>query len=304
MSPLFSIIIPTYNRAKLLEVAIQSVIDQTFKDWELVIIDDGSTDKTKDFLRSIKEKRVLSFFQKNKERSAARNVGIKKAIGRYICFLDDDDCFLPSHLSVLEKKIRQEKYAVGIFRTGMIIKEGKKKFFSPFYQEGVSANPIHFFLKNMVGIHTLCYHHEILTSHCYDERWYHFQDTHLLILCLLKFPLFQINQHTVVYMKYKGMGSLSIFKQKKAKARTENNINAIRDLFEKGGDKLLKFLPQNFLSFMIASKYLHHAHGALQVKKRLLAKDYFRKSIIESRGRFLLFNYVGFSLRYLSSYIK
>ena len=66
MSPLFSIIIPTYNRAKLLEVAIQSVIDQTFKDWELVIIDDGSTDKTKDFLRSIKEKRVLSFFQKNK----------------------------------------------------------------------------------------------------------------------------------------------------------------------------------------------------------------------------------------------
>lgn len=304
MSPHFSIIIPTYNRVKLLEVAIQSVFSQTCDDWELIIVDDGSTDGTKDFLMAIEQEKVFSFFQKNKERSAARNVGIEKANGKYICFLDDDDYFLSNHLSVLEKRIQQEKYAIGIFRTGMITKEGKKEIFSPFYDKGVSPNPIHFFLKNMVGIHTLCYHQEVLKSHRYDERWFHFQDTHLLVLCLLEFPFFQINQHTAVYVRYDGMGSLSIFKNKKAKARTENNINAIRDLFEKGGNKLMEYLPPNFLSFMIASKYLHHAYGALQVKERLLAKDYFVKSITESRGRFLLFNYLKFSLKYLFSVVS
>ena len=97
----FSIIIPTYNREDLIEEAVKSVIQQTFLDWELIIIDDGSTDGTKEVVEPyLKDKRVKYLFQKNAERSAARNNGIGKSKGKYICFLDSDDTFISNHLLV------------------------------------------------------------------------------------------------------------------------------------------------------------------------------------------------------------
>lgn len=107
---LFSIIIPTYNREKLIGLAINSVINQTFIDWELIIIDDGSTDKTKEVVKPyLKDKRVKYFFQKNAERSSARNNGILKSQGKYICFLDSDDKFLTNHLQDLNDLIQKSK---------------------------------------------------------------------------------------------------------------------------------------------------------------------------------------------------
>ena len=109
---LFSIIIPTYNREKLIGLAINSVINQTFIDWELIIIDDGSADKTKEVVKPyLKDKRVKYFFQKNAERSSARNNGILKSQGKYICFLDSDDKFLTNHLQDLNDLI-QGKYNI------------------------------------------------------------------------------------------------------------------------------------------------------------------------------------------------
>ena len=77
----FSIILPTFNRASMLHEAINSVFSQTNKDWELIIVDDGSTDNTKDVIDKFIEKdnRVKYLYQKNKERSVARNTGIKEA---------------------------------------------------------------------------------------------------------------------------------------------------------------------------------------------------------------------------------
>lgn len=107
---LFSIIIPTYNREKLIGLAINSVINQSFIDWELIIIDDGSTDKTKEVVKPyLKDNRVKYFFQKNAERSAARNNGILKSQGKYICFLDSDDTFLTNHLQDLNDLIQKSQ---------------------------------------------------------------------------------------------------------------------------------------------------------------------------------------------------
>ena len=65
MNPLFSVIIPTYNRANLLRIAIKSVLDQKFENWELVIVDDGSTDNTKFIIQSFKDSRIKYVYQKN-----------------------------------------------------------------------------------------------------------------------------------------------------------------------------------------------------------------------------------------------
>ena len=96
--PLVSVIIPTYNRAWVLREAIDSVMAQEFKDYELIVVDDGSTDSTGQILDSYnQELRVLR--QSNKGVSSARNRGIVSAKGRLIAFLDSDDLWLPRKLS-------------------------------------------------------------------------------------------------------------------------------------------------------------------------------------------------------------
>lgn len=98
--PAVSVIVPTYNRCKLLLRAIQSVLGQVFTDFELIVIDDGSSDETESLVRGITDKRIVYLRQAHGERSKARNLGLETAQGDYISFLDDDDEYLPHKLAV------------------------------------------------------------------------------------------------------------------------------------------------------------------------------------------------------------
>jgi len=95
--PKVSVIIPKHNRAALVIEAIDSVLAQTYKDFELIVVDDGSTDNTQDALKGYAD-RIRYIYQENQRRSEARNTGIKAASGEYIAFLDDDDLWLPQKL--------------------------------------------------------------------------------------------------------------------------------------------------------------------------------------------------------------
>jgi glycosyltransferase involved in cell wall biosynthesis len=99
IKPQVSVIIPTYNRAWIIEEAIDSVLAQDYTEFELIVVDDGSTDHTSDVLDSYRN--VIKVFpQKNKGVSAARNRGIAEASGKFIAFLDSDDLWLPQKLTV------------------------------------------------------------------------------------------------------------------------------------------------------------------------------------------------------------
>lgn len=94
-----SIIIPTFNRAYCLRRTIQSVLDQKFQDFEIIIVDNYSTDNTDEVIESFKDERVILLKVKNKGIVAvSRNLGIKKATGKFIAFLDSDDWWLPNKL--------------------------------------------------------------------------------------------------------------------------------------------------------------------------------------------------------------
>ncbi len=97
-NPLISVIIPTFNRADKLKQAIDSVFAQTFTNFELIVIDDGSTDSTRDFIEKYQD-RLRYFYQENQGPAAARNTGIRNARGRYIAFLDSDDLWLKNKLA-------------------------------------------------------------------------------------------------------------------------------------------------------------------------------------------------------------
>ncbi|KKO46813.1 hypothetical protein WG68_02380 [Arsukibacterium ikkense] len=96
--PLFSIVIPSYNRAHSLANAIDSVLAQSISDFEVLIVDDGSVDHTADLIAAVQDSRVRYIKQANGGATKARNKGITAARGRYIAFLDSDDTFLPRHL--------------------------------------------------------------------------------------------------------------------------------------------------------------------------------------------------------------
>jgi glycosyltransferase involved in cell wall biosynthesis len=97
--PLVSVIIPTYNMARFVSEAVRSVLEQTYPKYEVIVVDDGSTDATKDELDKFGDQ-IRYLHQDNRGPSAARNLGIKIARGEYICFLDSDDLWLPNKLIV------------------------------------------------------------------------------------------------------------------------------------------------------------------------------------------------------------
>jgi glycosyltransferase involved in cell wall biosynthesis len=110
----FSVLIPTYNRARELERAINSVLSQTYRKFEIIVVDDGSRDSTADVVNAIIEKgpkaaipQVRYFYQSNKGQSAARNKGVAEAMGNWIAFLDSDDIWLPNKLDWQVRAIEQ-----------------------------------------------------------------------------------------------------------------------------------------------------------------------------------------------------
>ena len=101
----FSVIIPLYNKEKYIKRAINSVLKQTFQNFEIIVVNDGSTDNSLSIVKNKKDKRIRIFNQKNLGVSNARNKGIKKSKGKYIALLDADDKFLKNYLETISKLI-------------------------------------------------------------------------------------------------------------------------------------------------------------------------------------------------------
>lgn len=129
--PKVSIIIPTYNRAKLISRAIESVLAQTYKDYEIIIVDDGSTDNTQEVL-AVYMDRIRYVRQSNKGISGARNRGIGEVQGEYVAFLDSDDTWVPEKLAVqVEVLDRNKKVGIVYSRMQIFDEEGKPCGFKP-----------------------------------------------------------------------------------------------------------------------------------------------------------------------------
>ena len=126
---LVSVIVPTFNRRETIQAAIASVQRQTFSDWELIVVDDGSTDDTAALIEG-SDPRLVLIRQKNQGVNAARNAGMLRARGQYIAFLDSDDEWLPHHLEL----------SVAFFRAF----PGEDFLSGEFSEEGGSGGLVHF----------------------------------------------------------------------------------------------------------------------------------------------------------------
>ena len=100
-TPLFSVVIAAYNAARTLPSTVRSVLAQTRPDFEILVVDDGSADGTGEALRGISDSRIIYLRQENLGPAAARNAGIERAVGEYVCLLDSDDLWLPDYLDAM-----------------------------------------------------------------------------------------------------------------------------------------------------------------------------------------------------------
>lgn len=123
-----SVIIPTYNRARYIREAVDSVLAQTYNNTEIIVVDDGSTDNTKEILNHYGSK-IRYIYQKNSGPSASRNKGIKQSNGEVIAFLDSDDIWLPEKLE-LQVKLIQQSQNIGLVSGGIYMADASGKIIS------------------------------------------------------------------------------------------------------------------------------------------------------------------------------
>ncbi len=126
IKPLVSVVVATYNRSNLLKETIASILNQTYNNFELIIVDDGSTDDTEDMVSSFQDKRIFYIKIKNSGRPAVpRNVGIKKAKGKYIAFCDDDDFWVEEKLEKQIPYLQKDVNIIGVGSTTKLFGELK-----------------------------------------------------------------------------------------------------------------------------------------------------------------------------------
>ena len=174
----FSIIIPTYNRCEMVMKCVLSLQSQSFKNWECIIVNDGSTDNTQQEIEKLcqTDSRITLLNQQNSERAIARNNGAKLAKGDFYIFLDSDDFFENNHLQELYNHIKIDKEKNDMYFTNGIILKGDSKNIIV-NQEIPKPMPIDYFLKNSVIPARVCLHHSIFSDFQFDPRTIVVEDT-------------------------------------------------------------------------------------------------------------------------------
>ena len=176
---LVSIITPTYNTAKYLPRAVASALNQTYSNLELIIIDDGSTDDTKETLKPyLNDRRLQYVYQSNQGIAGARNAGINKAHGRYIALLDADDEFLPTKIE-RQLKTLEERPDYGVCYSDILhfYDTNPRKFFHHRYSypSGNIFEPL--LKKQFINPLSVFVRREVIEKHgSFDETLRHTED--------------------------------------------------------------------------------------------------------------------------------
>ena len=154
----FSIIMPVYNVEKYVEKAIRSVMNQTYKNFELIVVNDGTKDNSMDIIKKLQkeDKRIKIFNKENGGLSSARNFGLKYATGEYVCFVDSDDYVHANYLEVLYNEILKKKSDLIIFGYNVDVVDFNESVLNEIdifenYQEFNRKNKLYFENVSMIG---------------------------------------------------------------------------------------------------------------------------------------------------------
>jgi len=267
MDPKISIIIPTYNQAESLQETIESVLNQTYKNIEIIIVDDGSTDNTLEIISSFDNDKIICIQQENKGAGNARNRGIKKANGKYIAFLDSDDLWLKNKLRKQIDFMKQNP-EIGLLGTGCyqmidINKIIHKKIF-PFENKILQKDLIKYnpFIQSSVMIRK-----DIFNSvDLYDEKFKESEDYDLWLRIAQKHKVANL-QEALVVKKYNEKG----LSKEKDNKQLYFNLEAKRNAINRGQYPKICYLYILKLWFFMKMPFFIRKF----IRKYLLKKKYY-----------------------------
>ena len=205
-SPFFSIIIPTYNRSQFIGATLNSVLGQEFASYEVIVVDDGSTDNTEDVVRSINNPRVTYYKKANGERGAARNFGWKLANGKYVTFLDSDDLFYSHHLETAFREATKLNFPNCFAQGFEIIESSTKKVVSRGYRTRHQTINKDIFKGNFLACFGVFMKRELIDEIKFEEerKFAGSEDWLLWLQLSARYPFHYSNNITGALLKHKG----------------------------------------------------------------------------------------------------
>lgn len=272
VKPFFSIVIPTFNRASFITKTIKSILNQTYINFEIIVIDDGSSDNTEEVVKDIYDDRLSYYYIENAERGAARNFGAKLAKGDYINFFDSDDLAYDLHLESANKIIL-ENNSPEVFHLNFDIKNSEDEIIrTPSKIRNINKQLIY---GNILSCNGVFIRKDIALANPFNEnRILSGSEDYLLWLILgSKYKILNNNTKTTAIIEHENRSVLGSDKDKLIK-RKELFINLIFS------DSSLWIFYRKYRKIILSQVYSYIAlHVAMIKKNRLLSLKYLIKSI-------------------------
>jgi len=247
-NPYFSIIIPTYNRGDLIKATLKSLKDQSFDDFEVLIIDDGGHDDTEGVVASFNDSRFFYTWKKNEERAVARNTGTHLSKGKYLNFFDSDDVAYPHHLQTAYEFIQNQNNPE-VFHLAYDFKSPNGAFLKSMDQFPTLANKI-LAHGNSLSCNGVFIREDVAKTYLFnsDRALSASEDYELWMRLACRFPFHSINTVTTSIIDHEFRSVVKIDKRKLIK-RKELFLKYLQEdklFMEKYGKYLLKMKSDSY----------------------------------------------------------
>ena len=196
---IISVVIPLYNKEQSIGQTLESILGQSCENFEIIVVDDGSTDGSVAKVESFRDSRIQLIRQANGGPSKARNEGVKNAKGDWVLFIDADDGMLPGTIGFFLQKIKTFSDDADMFLGEAVINNGDTEHLAIAYKDGLVQNP---FKTRVFGRLCQCsgstvYRKKILEKYTYDERLYRYEDLQLLMHLYKEYRLYLCSKTVV-----------------------------------------------------------------------------------------------------------
>lgn len=285
-----SVIIPIYNRARTISVAIDSLLSQSFKDFEIILINDGSTDNTEEVLEKYikQDKRIKLFIQENSGVSSARNLGLRMSEGQYITFLDSDDFYDPTYLEELYIRIQEKDAEICFCGYNKIYEGTKVKNKTVFTEKNVLTN--YLFGKLNVHISGWMIKKELLELHGlrFTEGLSWGEDVEFICKVLLNSnKLTYVQDYLTNYTMDTTANNLSAFSLDKIDKDVQSLLNVLE---YKNAKSNHSDLHKAILGYRLPALIIYRLNEALKQKNTEEIIEYYEKYFKFIQGGVLFYN--------------
>lgn len=271
--PFFSIVMPTYNRANLIIDSINTAIAQQYPHFEIIVVDDGSTDNTEEVITALNHPKIRYHKKVNEERAAARNTGTQLAVGDYVTFFDSDDYLYPHHLTEAVKLIEDKQRPEMIYLAYNVKDIHQKVIKEQKISKGTNFNKI-LINGNYLSCNGVFLRHDVALQHPFNTNrtLSASEDYDLWLRLAARYTIHYSNVITSTILNHDERSVLMIKK--------EPLINRINILIQTCiNDTLIKKMYHGQLDKFISKCYLYISLHLAMSKQKRVALAYFFKGI-------------------------